>query len=78
MISLAPGSEGRYLGANAAFCEMLGYTPEELLLTMPDLTHVDDVERDSARFREVVDGRHGDSRSTSGSGARTARPSLPG
>ena len=25
MISLAPGSEGRYLGANAAFCEMLGY-----------------------------------------------------
>jgi diguanylate cyclase (GGDEF)-like protein/PAS domain S-box-containing protein len=57
MISLAPGTEGNYLGANAAFCEMLGYTREELvLLTMPDLTHVDDVARDSARFREVADG----------------------
>ncbi len=57
MISLAPGTEGNYLGANAAFCEMLGYTREELvLLTMPDLTHVDDVARDSARFREVAEG----------------------
>ena len=31
MISLAPGSEGRYLRANAEFCAMLGYSADELV-----------------------------------------------
>jgi diguanylate cyclase (GGDEF)-like protein/PAS domain S-box-containing protein len=56
-ISLAPGSEGRYLRANAAFCELVGYPVEELLaLTVPDVTHTDDVEIDRARFAEITRG----------------------
>jgi diguanylate cyclase (GGDEF)-like protein/PAS domain S-box-containing protein len=57
MISLAPGDEGHYLRANAEFCTMLGYSAEELLtLTMPDLTHDDDIEVDGSRFAEITSG----------------------
>jgi diguanylate cyclase (GGDEF)-like protein/PAS domain S-box-containing protein len=57
MISLVPGSEGDYLRANAAFCDMLGYTLEELsTLTIADLTHVDDRESDRAKFAHIVNG----------------------
>jgi diguanylate cyclase (GGDEF)-like protein/PAS domain S-box-containing protein len=57
MISLAPGSRGRYLRANAAFCEMLGYSMIELAsLTMVELTNVDDVEKDRARFTQIMNG----------------------
>jgi diguanylate cyclase (GGDEF)-like protein/PAS domain S-box-containing protein len=57
MINLAPGCEGDYLRANAEFCAMVGYSPEELVaLTMADLTHLDDVEQDRARLREITDG----------------------
>lgn len=60
MIGLAPGSEGCYLRANAEFCTMLGYTSDEVLtLTMPDLTHVDDVEKDRARFAQLTSGAVG-------------------
>jgi diguanylate cyclase (GGDEF)-like protein/PAS domain S-box-containing protein len=58
MISLAPGSEGCYLRANAEFCAMVGYSVEELVgLPMADLTHLDDVEKDGARFADIM-GRH--------------------
>ncbi len=40
-------SEGRFTEANAAFCQMLGYTAEELKrLTFVDVTHPDDRTRD--------------------------------
>lgn len=57
MISLLPGSEGQYLRANDAFCEMLGYDPAEITsLTLPMLTHADDVERDCALLRRIAAG----------------------
>jgi diguanylate cyclase (GGDEF)-like protein/PAS domain S-box-containing protein len=57
MISLTPGSEGRYLRANAEFCAMLGYSMDELAsLTMLELTSVDDVEKDRARFTQLISG----------------------
>ena len=57
MMSLAPGSEGHYLQANAAFCAMVGYSADELVtLTMTDLTDVGDVEQDRARFAQLTSG----------------------
>jgi diguanylate cyclase (GGDEF)-like protein/PAS domain S-box-containing protein len=57
MISLAPGSEGDYLRANAEFCAMVGYSADELVtLTMADLTQVDEVENDRVRFAQLVNG----------------------
>jgi diguanylate cyclase (GGDEF)-like protein/PAS domain S-box-containing protein len=57
MLDLTPGREGQYLRANAAFCAMLGYSVDELgSLTLADLTHVDDIERDRARFGQVANG----------------------
>jgi diguanylate cyclase (GGDEF)-like protein/PAS domain S-box-containing protein len=57
MISLAPGTEGQYLRANAAFCAMLGYTADELTGgTMAARTHPDDVETDVRRFETLLRG----------------------
>ena len=40
-------AELRYLDANAAYCQMLGYTKEELLeRRVPDVTHPEDRQRD--------------------------------
>jgi PAS domain S-box-containing protein len=50
--------DGLFLLANRRFCEITGYTAEELLaLRVPDITHPDDRETDSAlRRRLVADG----------------------
>jgi diguanylate cyclase (GGDEF)-like protein/PAS domain S-box-containing protein len=57
MLSLVPESAGRYLRANDAFCTMLGYTASELTsMSMSDLTHVDDVARDSEYFDGIMRG----------------------
>jgi diguanylate cyclase (GGDEF)-like protein/PAS domain S-box-containing protein len=57
MISLAPDSAGRYLRANAEFCAMLGYSAEEIVgRSMADLTSLEDVEKDRARFAQLTNG----------------------
>jgi diguanylate cyclase (GGDEF)-like protein/PAS domain S-box-containing protein len=57
MISLVPETAGMYLRANDAFCQMLGYHGDELVtLSMADLTHVDDVERDTEYFERILRG----------------------
>ena len=47
--------EGRWLKANRALCEMLGYSEEELLqLGFADVTHSDDVATDLEHLRQLV------------------------
>jgi PAS domain S-box-containing protein len=49
------GPEGRWLKANRALCEMLGYSEEELLqLRFSDITHPDDVATDLEQLRLLV------------------------
>ena len=51
------GPEGRYLKANRALCEMLGYSEEELLATtFQGITHPEDLEASSANARSAVEG----------------------
>ncbi|TAN53058.1 MAG: PAS domain S-box protein, partial [Methylococcaceae bacterium] len=39
--------DGRFTRVNRAFCEILGYEPEELLkLTFTAITHPDDIQKD--------------------------------
>ncbi|TWT85687.1 Blue-light-activated protein [Posidoniimonas polymericola] len=46
---------GRYVAANNRFCEMLGYRHDELVrLTIGDVTHPEDRERDVARYKQAV------------------------
>jgi len=48
---------GRFVRVNRAFCEMLGYAEAELLeLTFQDVTHPDDLARDTAYFEALVRG----------------------
>ena len=48
---------GRIEYANRAFCELVGYTADELLeKTWQDLTHPDDLERDRSLGRQVLAG----------------------
>ena len=48
-------TEGRWLKANYALCEMLGYTEEELLqLGIEDVTHPDDITTDLEQLRRLV------------------------
>jgi diguanylate cyclase (GGDEF)-like protein/PAS domain S-box-containing protein len=57
MISLEPEHRGRYLRTNTAFCEMLGYSDDEIVgQSMREVTHPEDVERDEARFARLVSG----------------------
>src|SRR5207237_526796 len=47
----------RFVKANAAFCNMLGYTEEEILrLTAADITHPDDVSRELPLVEEMFQG----------------------
>jgi PAS domain S-box-containing protein len=47
--------EGRWLKANYALCEMLGYTEKELLqLGIEDVTHPDDIATDLEQLRRLV------------------------
>jgi PAS domain S-box-containing protein len=49
--------DGRFLEANPCFCEVLGYSAEELgQRTFIDVTHPDDVEATGARIRELLSG----------------------
>jgi PAS domain S-box-containing protein len=50
--------DGRWMHVNAALCELLGYTEDELLATtFQELTHPDDLELDLRLLQETVDGR---------------------
>ena len=52
------GLDGRWLEVNNALCDMLGYTREELLArTFQDITHPEDLERDLAEVRGLIEGR---------------------
>jgi PAS domain S-box-containing protein len=49
--------EGRFVKANHALCEMIGYTEEELLdLSFVEITHPDDVATDLDHLRRLVGG----------------------
>jgi PAS domain S-box-containing protein len=48
---------GRFLRANAAFCDFVGYSEEELRdLTVWDITHPDERERDREPVRRLISG----------------------
>lgn len=48
-------ADGTYLAANQRFCEMVGYTHEELLrLRFADLTHPDDLPGDHEAVRRMI------------------------
>jgi PAS domain S-box-containing protein len=49
--------DGRWLRVNRRFCEILGYTAEELLaMTLQDVTHPADFEADLAQSQRVIAG----------------------
>jgi PAS domain S-box-containing protein len=49
---------GRFVRVNEAFCDIAGFAREDLLsLSIFDITHPDDVERERENFRAQVDGR---------------------
>jgi PAS domain S-box-containing protein len=49
--------EGRFLQVNAALCDLMGYTEQEMLArTFQDITHPDDREADLARVHQVRSG----------------------
>ncbi len=51
------GPDGRYLDANPALLELLGYTREELLtLTWRDITHPDDLGENTQLIRQIREG----------------------
>jgi PAS domain S-box-containing protein len=51
---------GRFLEANQAFLDMLGYTPQDILeLTFHDITHPEDRAETERLSREVLEGRVG-------------------
>jgi two-component system cell cycle sensor histidine kinase/response regulator CckA len=51
-------SEGRFIRANAVFCEMLGYTAEELKrLSFADVTHPDHRARDVEAVKRLWEGQ---------------------
>jgi PAS domain S-box-containing protein len=48
---------GRFLRVNTKFCEMTGYSPEELRnMTFREITHPDDIEGDAVLFQRLVRG----------------------
>lgn len=51
------GLEGRLLRVNRKFCDIIGYTSEELLgLTFQDITHPDDLKTDLGYVRQLLAG----------------------
>ncbi|WP_407737257.1 PAS domain S-box protein [Hyalangium sp.] len=49
--------EGRWLRANTRLCEILGYSPQEILrLTFQDVTHPEDIAPDMELVRKVLGG----------------------
>jgi len=54
---LTSGLDGRLLSVNPAFCNILGYSAEELThLSVEDITHPDDWEETRTRFQALVSG----------------------
>ena len=50
--------DGKFIAANSAFCDMLGYTETELLcLDFPTITHPEDLQEDLDQLRETLAGR---------------------
>lgn len=50
--------EGRFVDGNRAYCEMLGYAPEELKQkTFADITHPEDREDNIGLIRELIEGK---------------------
>jgi diguanylate cyclase (GGDEF)-like protein/PAS domain S-box-containing protein len=58
LVSARPESLGRYIQANQAYCDMLGY-PQEELLTMAvwSVVHPDDLERYAEVVKDLIVGR---------------------
>jgi PAS domain S-box-containing protein len=51
-------SDGRFVIANAALCELLGYSKNELLaLTRDAITHVEDLDAEPSLFAELIAGK---------------------
>ncbi len=49
--------DGDFLAVNSYFCEMIGYSEEELLeMNIKAITHPDDLETDLRRLRELTEG----------------------
>lgn len=49
--------DGRFMSANAALCDIVGYTEAELQdLTFQDITHPDDLHIDLAHVQSLIDG----------------------
>jgi PAS domain S-box-containing protein len=49
--------DGRWAQVNQRFCDIVGYTREELqALTFQEITHPEDLEADLARLRQLLDG----------------------
>lgn len=58
VISIVPSNSGRYRRVNRAFCEMLGYTEEELLSrSVADITHPDDHDADKVHAERAAGGQ---------------------
>jgi len=50
---------GRFIDINPAMQRILGYSIDELMrLSMAEITHADDIEKDFALFQEVLEGKH--------------------
>ena len=49
--------DAKWIDVNAAFCEMLGYSSDEMMTTpWPEITHPDDVEIDLVPFKKMAAG----------------------
>ena len=49
--------DGRYLKVNQKFCNIVGYTDEELLkMNFMDISHPDDLKRDKRNVTDLIDG----------------------
>ncbi len=52
--------DGRFIRINRRFCEITGYSPEEMQnLSFQDITHPDNLARDTEKARELVKGNIG-------------------
>ena len=53
-VMIAEGVQGRFVNVNRRFCEIMGYSAEELLQrTSADITHPDDLPNDTAQLGQI-------------------------
>ena len=56
-VVIAEGPRGRFVNVNRRFCDIVGYSSEELLqLSSHDITHPDDIASDNEKLRQVSSG----------------------